>query len=129
MAEGKLGKPTAPIVTQAFLHLSKTNAAKKGMPNLRITYVPHPVHGKTPAQLARGIEGNDPVSQKPIMLEIVDASTKPLTADEKKTGKMEQSLEPKKLTDTPEALQQLFEDEGMTDYLPIVLPTEERVAA
>ena len=129
MAEGKLGKPTAPIVTQAFLHLSKTNASKKGMPNLRITYVPHPVHGKTPAQLAREIEGNDPVNQKPIMQEIVDALTKPLTADDKKTGQVEQSLEPKKLTDTPEALQQLFQDEGMTDFLPIVLPTEERVAA
>ncbi len=100
------------------------------MPNERFTFVPHPVWGKTPEQLRKDIEGVDPVSGKPMMQQIVDALTKPLTAEESKTGFITPSSGPPTFgPDTTENLQQYYEDNGMTDYLPIVIPTEERVAA
>ena len=76
------------------------------------------------------VNGNDPVTGKPIMQEIVDALTKPLTADEQLTGLPVAALEPRLLPpDTEENLQELFKEKDWTDYLPVVLPTEERVAA
>ena len=75
------------------------------------------------------MRGNDPVTGKPIVDEIIAALTKPLSAEDKKTGFMTRPprsrlLEP----DTPTNLAQLFYENGWTDGLPIVLPTEERVA-
>jgi len=76
------------------------------------------------------VNGNDPVTGKPIMQEIVDALTKPPTANEQLTGLPEGALEPRLLPpDTEENLQEFFKGKDWTDYLPVVLPTEERVAA
>ena len=63
-----------------------------------------------------------------VMEEIVENLTKPLTAGEKKTGVIEQSAGPKTFTDTPDNLRRMFMEKRMTDYMPIILPTEERVA-
>ena len=64
------------------------------------------------------------------MLQIVDALTKPLTEAEKLTGLPEGAVEPRLLpSDTEENLQKLFKENDWTDYLPVILPTEERVAA
>ncbi|MBZ5694124.1 MAG: hypothetical protein LAN36_02055 [Acidobacteriia bacterium] len=102
--------------------------AKRGMPHERITFTPHPVASKTPEQLRAYVEGNDPVSGKPMMKEIVDALTLPLTDDEKKTGMVRVSVGPEKYgPDTARNLQQFYTDNGMTDFLPIVVPTEELV--
>ncbi|HXQ26608.1 MAG TPA: UGSC family (seleno)protein [Candidatus Acidoferrales bacterium] len=103
--------------------------AKRGMPHLRITFTPHPVATKTPEQLRAYVEGNDPVSGKPMMKEIVDALTVPLSAEEQKTGLVEVSVGPRTFgPDTPRNLQQYYHDNGMTDFLPIIIPTEEEVA-
>ena len=123
-----MGIPTTPMVTRAFKELAILNVAKRGMPKLRITFTPHPVAAKTPEQLHAYIEGNDPVSGKPIMKEIVDALTVPLAEDEKKTGIVQVSLGREKYgPDTPKNLQQFYHDNGMTDFLPITIPTEEEV--
>jgi hypothetical protein len=98
------------------------------MPGLRVTYLISPVWGKTPDQIRKDIVGKSPVSGKMVMQEIIENLTRPLTAEEKKTGTIEQSAGPDRFTDTPDKLQQMFMDERMTDYMPIVLPTEERVA-
>ena len=58
----KMGIPTAPMVTIAFKDLAKTNAANRGMPDERICFTPHPVWGKTDAQMYAYLEGNDPVT-------------------------------------------------------------------
>jgi hypothetical protein len=130
MVEEKLGKPAVPIITTAFEALARTNALKRGMPNQRFTFVPHPVWGKSPEQLRKDIEGKDPVSGKPMMQQIVDSLTRPLNSEESKTGTIEQSSGPATFpADTADKLQQYYHDNGMTDYLPIVVPTEERVAA
>jgi len=105
------------------------NAAKKGMPNLRFTFVKSPVWGKTAEQLRKDVvEGTDPITGKPVMQEIVAELTTPLQDEDKNSRTIQQSAGPDHFgPDTAENLQKLFQEKGMTDYLPIVLPTEEKV--
>jgi hypothetical protein len=125
----KMGIPTAPMVTIAFKDLAKTNAAKRGMPLERICFTPHPVWGKTPEQMYAYLEGNDPVTNKPLMKEVIGALTDPLTPEEAKTGTVTPPTGTPTFTDTADNLQQYFLDNGMTDFMPIILPTRERVDA
>jgi hypothetical protein len=99
---------------------------------IRYLAFPFPVAGQPQSVHHRYIfEGNDVVSGKPMMQAFIDALTAPLTEKEKYRGpapepqpKVSRFLGP----DTERNLQQLFIDNDWTDYLPIVLPTEERVA-
>jgi len=126
----RLGVPTAPVATQRFEELVRTISFKKGMPNQRFTFSPHPVSNRPPEICNQYVRGKDPITGKPIVEELVAALTSPLTAEEKKTGFILRPEQPRLLeADTPTNLAQLFEDNGWTDGLPIVLPTEERVAA
>ena len=127
--EAELGVPTVPLITSEFYEQVKTHhTVQKGMPGLRVTYLIPPVWGKTAEQIQQDIVGNSPPTGKMIMREIVENLTKPLTAEEKKTGTIEQSTGPIRFTDTPDNLQQMFLENRMTDYMPIILPTEEKVA-
>jgi hypothetical protein len=125
----KMGIPTAPMVTIAFKDLALSNSAQRGMPHERICFTPHPVWGKSTAEMYAYLEGNDPVSGKPLMKEVIDALTKPLTADEMKTGTTTPSVGPDVYEDTADNLQKYFMNNGMTDFMPIVLPTQDRVDA
>jgi hypothetical protein len=126
----KMGVPSVPIVTRAYVDLAKATAARRGMPLERITFTLHPVWGKTPAELAAMIRGADPVTGKPMMKEITDALTVPLSDDEKKTGSKTIPVGPSTYgPDTADNLQELFMNNGMTDYMPIIIPTEEKVDA
>jgi hypothetical protein len=102
-----------------------------GMP-VRYVGFPFPVAGQ-PRSVHHSyvFERNDVVTGKPMMKAIVDAFTLPLTANEKISGKApDTKIEPRLLKpDTEDALQQFFKDNDWTDYNPIILPTEERVAA
>ena len=117
------------MVTIAFKDLAILNVAKRGMPHERITFTPHPVWGKTPEELRAYVEGDDPVSGKPMMPEIIDYLTRPLSAEESKTGTISPSVGPPTYSDTADNLQEYYLNNGMTDFLPIVLPTEARVEA
>jgi hypothetical protein len=101
------------------------------MPDLRFTFVKSPVWGKTAEQLRRDVvEGTDPITGKPVMQEVISELTTPLKDQDKATRIIPQSAGPDHYgPDTPENLQTLFREKGMTDYLPIVLPTEEKVDA
>ncbi len=124
-----MGIPSVPVVTKAFKNLAILNAAKRGMPHERITFTPHPVWGKTPEELRAYVNGPDPVTGKPMMKEIVDGLTMPLTDDEKKTGMVSVSVGPPTFTDTVDNLQDFYLNNGYTDFLPIILPTEEKIDA
>jgi hypothetical protein len=98
------------------------------MPGARQAFVPQPLVGRTPAQLRAYIEGADPVSKRPFMQEVIEALTRPLDEKDTKGVSFERST-PRLLAPDSEAnLQQLFIDQKWTDFLPITLPTEERVA-
>jgi hypothetical protein len=99
------------------------------MPGLRIQYFRGPVWAKTNEQLKKQIvEGNNPITGKPVMQELVEKLTKPLTAEEKKTGELTQNKGPLTYTGTPDELQKMFLEKRYTDFLPVILPTEEKVA-
>ncbi len=123
------GIPTAPLVTNAFSDLVKAVTYKAGMPNLRFTFAPHPVGGKPPEVLRGYVLGTDPVNLRPMMEAIVGALTAALTADEKKEGALERQVPRLLGADSEDELHELFQGAGWTDGLPVVLPTEERVAA
>jgi hypothetical protein len=99
-----------------------------GMPHARFTYVPHPVSNKPAAECRRYLEGNDPLTGKPVVEEIAAALTVPLAEEDKRTGFVEESRKRLLEPDTADNLQRKFLEKGQTDGLPIVLPTEEKVS-
>ena len=99
------------------------------MPLQRISYTPHPVWGKTDEQMYAYLDGNDPVHNTPLMKEIVDSLVRPVTAEEMKTGTVTPPVGAPTFTDTTDNLQQYFLDNGMTDTMPIIIPTQEKVDA
>jgi hypothetical protein len=107
----------------------KSVAYTKGMPHQRFAFVPMPVMGKSPAELRAYVDGADPVTGKPVMEEIVEALTTPLRDEEKQKITVDRSTPRLVDPDSEQRLQQLFLDNGWTDRLPIVIPTEENVAA
>lgn len=101
-----------------------------GMP-IRYVGVPFPFSGQPRSVLKGYIEGKDTVTGKPMMQAIVDALTKPLTDQEKMTGTPAAAApEPRLLApDTADNLQRLFKERCWTDYNPVIIPTQEKVAA
>lgn len=123
-----MGVPTCPVVTVAFKQICVLNAAKRGMPTLRLVYSPHPVWGKSPDQLWAYMNGPDPATEKPMLPEIKGALTNPLTAEDTKPGKQTPSVGPATFgPDTAKNLQEFYRNNGYTDFLPIIIPTEESV--
>jgi hypothetical protein len=106
----------------------KTHASKRGMPNERFTFVPHPISGIPAALCRKYLEGNDPVTGKPVLQEIAGALTDPLTAEDTKKGFVEMPTPRLVQANTADSLQRQFRENGWTDGLPILLPTEARVA-
>ncbi|MBN2243916.1 MAG: hypothetical protein JW793_14615 [Acidobacteria bacterium] len=101
-----------------------------GMP-IRYVAFPFPVAGQ-PKSVHRGyVEGKDLLSGKPMMQAVMDGLTAPLTEEEKKSGMPEGEVsEPRLLApDTEDNLRRLFKDREWTDFNPVILPTEKRVAA
>ncbi|HEX4928312.1 MAG TPA: UGSC family (seleno)protein [Burkholderiales bacterium] len=98
------------------------------MPSARQAFVPQPVVGRTPAQLRAYIEGADPLSKRPFMQEVLEGLTRPLDEKDTKGLTFERSAARLLPADTEENLQQFFIEQKWTDFLPVTLPTEERVA-
>ena len=94
-------------------------------------FTPHPVIGLSPEALDKYIVGDDPETGKPVIQEIIDVLTRPVTMSQPagaipstaKAAPIQTMLGP----DTEDNLQRLFYERGWTDGLPIILPTEERV--
>ncbi|HLB31461.1 MAG TPA: UGSC family (seleno)protein, partial [Gammaproteobacteria bacterium] len=115
--------------TQVFARLVKSVAKVNGMPTVRQAFVPQPVVGRSAADLRAYIEGEDAVEGGPFIQRLIDGLTGSLQQDDIGAMSFDRStprlLEP----DTEENLRDKFEEHRWTDFLPIVLPTEERVAA
>ena len=127
--ESQYGVPTVAIHTDRFVKVVQSVTRMGGLPQAPLVFVPQPVMGKSAAELRAYVEGNDPFTGKPVMKEIVDALTVGLAGNvpgEEPYARTTPRLEE---PDTEEALHALFERNLWTDHLPIVLPTEERVAA
>ncbi len=116
------------MITQRFQELVTTIAYKKGIPHMRITYTPHPITDR-PAELCRKyVAGNDPLTGRPMLEEIYDSLTRPLSAEDAKGGFLKREPRPRLLPpDTPDKLMEYFHEQGFTDGNPVILPTEEKV--
>lgn len=121
--------PTASIQTESFRDVVSQFAFARGMPHQRFVFVPQPVMGKSPAELRAYVDGRDPITGRPVMQGVIDALTRPLSEEEKRAVLFERSTPRLAEPDTEENLHRLFLENEWTDRLPIVLPTEERVAA
>jgi hypothetical protein len=100
-----------------------------GMP-IRYVGVPFPFSGQPRSVLKGYIEGKDTVSGKPMMQAIIEGLTQPLTEHERMSGiPPEAQPEPRLLAaDTEDNLQRLFKERCWTDFNPVIIPTQERVA-
>jgi hypothetical protein len=117
------------MITQRFEELVTTTAFKKGIPHLRIAYTPHPITDR-PADLCRKyVAGNDPLTRKPMLEEIYEYLTKPISEEDGKAGFLKRDPRPRLLkADTPDNLMEYFHEQGYTDGNPVILPTEQKVA-
>jgi hypothetical protein len=123
-----MGIPATAIVLAEFYEQEKEKALQEGMPGVRTQWIQGPVWAKTREEMRRDvIEGNNPISGRLVMQEIVEKFTRPLTAEEKMTGEIKRDRGPETYTGTGEELHKLFLEKRFTDFLPIVLPTPERV--
>jgi len=122
------GIPTAPMATAHFANYMARDSQIHGM-HLRFSFPPHPTAWITREMDKHYVEGDDPISGRPLMPEVVGALTKPLTEEEKHPVASKRPRRPRLLEpDTEYNLRRLFIKNGWTDGLPIILPTEEQVA-
>src|SRR5258706_14919633 len=97
------------------------------MPGERFAFVPMPVMGKSAAELRAYVDGNDPVTGRPVMEEVVEALTKPLGDAEKQITTIDRSTPRLVDTDSEDNLQRIFLDNGWTVRFPVVLRTQARM--
>jgi hypothetical protein len=129
MALEEAGVPSIAIHTDVFARLARATALANGMPRTRQAFVPQPVVDRSPAELRAYIEGHDPVTRRPFMREVIDGLAGALGEEDLKGLSFERSIPRFVDPDSEERLQQLFMDNHWTDFLPVTLPTQERVAA
>jgi len=126
----KRGIPAVAIGTHIFEPTMSGAAKAQGFPHLRMSFLPQPTSGQPVELVLAKVNGDDPISGKPFLQQIYDQLTQPLTAEEMYAGMMPEQVPPRLVEpDTAENLEAYFHAQGWTDGLPIVLPTEERVAA
>jgi hypothetical protein len=127
--EAKYGVPTVAMHTDKFDRVVRSVATVNGMSGLRQVFVPQPIMGKSPAELRAYVDGPDPLTGRPVMQEVVEGLTRPFDDAELRSVVFDRSTPRLCEPDTADNLHRLFLERRWTDMLPIVLPTEERVAA
>jgi hypothetical protein len=73
--ETKYGVPTVAVHTDKFDRVVASVTKMAGLPDAPRAFVPMPVMGKTNEELRGYVNGNDPISGKPVMQEVVAALT------------------------------------------------------
>ena len=81
-----IGVPVVPLICKVSPEMERKVAFERGMPNIRMTFIPYEVINTSVATCYGLLEGKDPVTGKPVLAEIVDTLTKQPTAVEQKTG-------------------------------------------
>jgi hypothetical protein len=118
------------IIVSSFATQLKEVALTAGMPGIRIQFILGPVWGKKAEQLRKDVVlGTNPISGEAVLDGLVAKLTSPLTAEEKRTDELKRTKGPDTFTGTADELQQLFLEKRYTDFMPIILPTPEKVNA
>jgi hypothetical protein len=117
------------VHTHVFARLARSVARANGMPTTRQAFVPQPVVGRSDAELRAYIDGEDAVNGGPFMQRVIAGLTNPLDDEDLAGLSFDRSAPALLEPDTEENLQRLFVAERWTDFLPVVLPTGERMEA
>ncbi|MCL5025597.1 MAG: sigma-E processing peptidase SpoIIGA [Chloroflexi bacterium] len=125
--DSKYGVPTVSIHTDKFERVVKSVARVSGLPGASMAFVPQPVMGKSDRELRAYVDGNDPITGKPVMQEVIEGLIRPVGEAVLKNASFERTTPRLVEPDTEDNLHQLFLENNWTDKLPIILPTEERV--
>jgi len=112
-----------------FARLAESDARVRGVSRMRRAFVPGTLADRSATELRAFIEGDDPVSGRPFMEGVLAELTRPLDEEDLRGLTFERSTPRLLPPDTEENLRRLFEENRWTDFLPVVLPTEERVEA
>src|SRR3954454_9326273 len=80
--ESQYGVPTVAFHTHVFEKVVRSVARVNGMPRMRFAFVPQPVMGKSAAELRAYVDGDDPLSGRPVMQEVVEGLTRPFDAED-----------------------------------------------
>ncbi|MBO0765591.1 MAG: hypothetical protein J2P50_13525 [Hyphomicrobiaceae bacterium] len=123
--ESKYGVPTVALHTDKFDKVVRSTAKVNGLAHAPAVFVPQPVMGKSEAELAAYVAGRNPLSGRPVIEEVIEALTR---SPQPPAAEFDRSTPRLVGPDTEENLHRLFLENHWTDTLPIVLPTEERVA-
>jgi len=118
--------PTVAIVTESFSDQCTMCKIEGGFPTQLLYFTTHPCTGMPMEVTDQYVRGDDPVSGRPLWDEIVEGLTV-ANPDDQKTGIQEFPRAATIGPDTPENIEQLFQDNKYTDYLPVILPTLARV--
>jgi hypothetical protein len=117
------------MITARFKELVTTISYKKGIPNMRITYTPHPITDRPRDLCEKYVQGVDPNTGQPMLEQIYAGLTKPLSVEDAKAGFLKRDPRPRLLPpDAAEKLMEYFHEQGYTDGNPVILPTEQKVA-
>jgi len=126
------GIPTVAVAGRNIVDYARDYDFKflNGMP-IRFVSVPHPLGGLPKSVHKEYVEGKDLLSGEPLMASVIKGLTSTLTENELVSGPSpDVEVEPRLLPpDTAENLHRLFKEREWTDFNPIVLPTEAKVAA
>jgi len=75
--ETRYGIPSVAIHTDKFDKVARSVARVGGLPDLRFAYVPQPVMGMPDEVLRAYVDGDDPLTGRPVMEEVIEALTGP----------------------------------------------------
>src|SRR5579884_4312434 len=85
------GVPTVSLHTKPFAPAVRSVARVSGMPRARYVFVPQPVMGKSPSELRAYVDGNDPLTGRPVMQEVIEGLTRPFDAADLEKATWERS--------------------------------------
>jgi hypothetical protein len=77
----KYGVPTVALHTDKFDKVVRSVTQVQGLPSAPCVFVPQPVMGKSAEQLKAYVHGNDPITGRPVMQEVIEALTSQLSVD------------------------------------------------
>src|SRR3712207_8578745 len=102
------GVPSVAVHTHTFERVVRSVAEVSGMPHMRQVFVSMPVMGKSPRELRAYVDGNDPITGRPVMQEVIEGLTRPLSDEDLKKVTFERSTPRLVEPDTEENLHRLF---------------------
>jgi hypothetical protein len=115
----RMGIPTATVISTAFSRAARSQAAGRGMGDLPIVEIPHPMHTAPRAAVYERAEA--------VVSDLIAALTQRRETDRARPA--ERLPTEIALDDAPDTLQEFFFAQGWTDGLPVVPPTHAAVRA